>query len=95
MQAIRSYSNAYSTAAAMVCAGAFLLMLATSISNYLIWISTVGVADWSGFLGEFVLPAIPLALALVLLAIRSKVAATMVATLGTLFYLFVWATLGI
>ena len=33
MQAIRSYSNAYSTAAAMLCAGAFVLMVVNGVRD--------------------------------------------------------------
>jgi len=71
------------------------MLLATAISNYLIRVATIDVANWPEFLGQFMLPAIPLILALLLLAARSQAAATVVASLGTLVCLFYWATLGL
>lgn len=79
----------------MLCAGAFALLLATAVSNYLRLDVDTGSAPFSEYIGQFVLPAIPLGLVLALLALRSQAAATIVAGLGTLFYLFAWATLGL
>ena len=78
----------------MLCAGAFALLLATAISNYLRLDVDTGTAPFSQYIGQFALPAVPLGLVVVLLALRSQTAATIVAGLGTLFYLFTWATLG-
>ena len=77
----------------MLCAGAFALLLATAVSNYLRIDVDTGTAPFREYIGQFALPAIPLGLVLALLALRSKTAATIVAGLGTLFYLFSWATL--
>jgi hypothetical protein len=79
----------------MLCAGAFALLLATAISNFLRLDVDTGGAPFGEYIGQFLLPAIPLALVLVLLALRSRALVTVVATLGTLFSLFVWATLGL
>lgn len=77
----------------MLCAGAFALLLATAVSNYLRIDVDTGDATLSQTLGQFMLPALPLGLALVLLALRAHAAATLVAALATLFYLFDWVML--
>ncbi|MEZ0243496.1 MAG: hypothetical protein ACAH11_08990 [Sphingomonas sp.] len=79
----------------MLCAGAFTLLLATAISNFLRIDVNTGAAPFSEYLGQFLLPAIPLALVGVLLALRIRAAVTVFAVLATLFYLVVWARLGL
>lgn len=91
MGAIRAYSNE----AAMLCAGAFTLLIATAISNFIRLDVDTGNAPFGEYLGQFMIPAIPLALVVVLLALRVRAAVTVVATLGTLLCLFDWATLGL
>jgi len=91
MQAIRNASNA----SIMFCAGAFVLLMATATSNYLIRVATIDVANWPEFLGQFMLPAIPLAVAIVLLAARNHAAATLVAGAGTALSLGLWAMVGL
>ncbi|MCW3849235.1 hypothetical protein OF829_18510 [Sphingomonas sp. LB-2] len=93
MGAIRAYSRAYSNEAAIACTAAFVMLIATAISNYLRLDVDTGGAPFGEYLGQFMLPAIPFGLVLVLLALRSRAAVTVVATLGTLFYLFDWMML--
>lgn len=78
---------------AALCVGAFALLLATAISDYLIRIATVETADWPHFLGQFAIPAMPLGVVALLLLTRSHVSATLVGAAGTLFYLAAWLTL--
>lgn len=89
MKAIRTFSNE----AAIMCASAFALLLATAISNFLRLDVDTGNATFGQYLGQFTLPAIPLGLVLLLLALRSQAAATIVAALATLYYIADWAML--
>jgi hypothetical protein len=85
--------KAFSNEAAMLCAGAFALLLATAVSNYLRLDVNSGAASLGETLGQFMLPAVPLGLVLALLALRAQAAATVVSGLATLFYLFGWVTM--
>ena len=79
----------------MLCAGTFTLLLATAVSNWLRVDIDTGSATLGDTLGQFALPAVPLGLVLMLLALRTRATATLVAGGTTLFYLFAWATLGL
>ncbi|NML04778.1 hypothetical protein [Sphingomonas sp. G-3-2-10] len=89
MQAIRTFSNE----AAIMCASAFALLLATAISNFLRIDVDTGDATFGQYLGQFTLPAMPLALVALLLVLRSRAATTIVASFGTLYYIADWAML--
>lgn len=91
-QALRTL-RAFSNEAALLCAFSFLLLLATAISNFLRVDVDTGTAPFGDYMEQFALPAIPLGLTLALLALRSHAAATVVATLGSLFYLVWWVIL--
>ncbi|MDF7774101.1 hypothetical protein P1X14_02480 [Sphingomonas sp. AOB5] len=89
MRAIRTFSNE----AAIMCASAFVLLLATAISNFVRVDVDTGDATFGQYLGQFTLPAMPLVLVLVLVALRSRVATTIVAAFSTLYYLADWVML--
>jgi hypothetical protein len=78
-----------------LCVGAYVLAVGSAVQNYLWWIGrTGGDYDWPGFLPQFGVIAVPIALAGLLAWWRKPVAASIVAVFGTLFYLLFWWTLG-
>jgi hypothetical protein len=88
MQALRSLA----VIPVVLCAGAFMLLTATAFSDYIVRLAAGETADWGQFFGQFAVPAVPMVLALVLLAARVRATASMVAIGGTLLYLLLWVT---
>lgn len=88
MQVLRSLAGI----SVMACAGAFLLLTATAFSDTIMRVAAGEAADWGGFFGQFMMPSVPLALALALLAARGRAAASMVGLGGAALYLLLWVT---
>lgn len=88
MQALRSLA----TIAAISCAGAFVLVVATAFSDTIVRVAGGEAADWGHFFGQFAMPSAPLALALGLLAARVRAAASLAGLGGALLYLLLWVT---
>lgn len=87
-QALRSLA-AISVA---LCAAAFVLLVATSFSDTVVRIAGGEAADWGQFFGQFAMPSVPLALALVLLGARVRAGASVAGLGGALLYLLLWVT---
>jgi hypothetical protein len=88
MQAIRSVW----LMAASLCAGAFVLLVATAFSDYVVRLAGGETADWARFFGQFSYTAIPMVLVALLAAARSQMATTLGALGAAALYLLLWVT---
>jgi len=88
MQVLRALAGV----SVMACVAAFVLLTATAFSDTVVRVAAGETADWGQFFGQFAMPSVPLALALVLLAARARGAAALVGFGGALFYLMLWVT---